>query len=319
MGSLIHRGETGVWVSNGHRNDFLDWFAAHRCQPNDERWQYCKSEGHRWTGFCLDLDDLLRSAEVLELTADELARAKQEHGFEGPQLLAVISKVTKGEWPYRNGDLDAQYWRVPWIYEPGFTAPNAWSQEFFGMNLAFASPDAKALAAATEALWSHSHLQGCWIDNTREPLELPPVSPKSVVVDSARTFGSVAFEGVPSVYGLARLHGRFIVPCMNHFGLAPAYMFLELSINATALRGVNHPTPSEEGVCGPRLFEWFAELGRRVHRAVPIRVGIIGWEPTTPADEEIRARTFRDGDLYGYLLPRGALLEFTPPQRFSEP
>ena len=44
MGAFIGYGHTGVWANNRERDAFLDWFAANRCEPNDARWEYCKSD-----------------------------------------------------------------------------------------------------------------------------------------------------------------------------------------------------------------------------------------------------------------------------------
>ena len=51
MEAFIGYGKTGVWATNSERDRFLDWYAAHRCQPHDERWEYCKSEAQRTMGF----------------------------------------------------------------------------------------------------------------------------------------------------------------------------------------------------------------------------------------------------------------------------
>src|SRR6266699_6799753 len=78
MGAFIGYGDTGVWANNRERDAFLDWNAAHRCQPHDERWEYCKSEAQRWTGRCIQLDELIPRVELFEVSDTERAGAATE-------------------------------------------------------------------------------------------------------------------------------------------------------------------------------------------------------------------------------------------------
>jgi hypothetical protein len=65
MGAFIGFGEIGVWANNRERDAFLDWFAEHRCCAGDSRWQYCKSDGSRWTGCGVELSVLIANGEEL--------------------------------------------------------------------------------------------------------------------------------------------------------------------------------------------------------------------------------------------------------------
>ena len=98
MGAFIGYDQVGVWTNNSGRDAFLDWFAAHRCQPHDERWEYCMSEGNRWPGCCIQLEDLVPRGEVLTVTEAEIAEAAVSFWPHVAQLLSIISQVTRGEW-----------------------------------------------------------------------------------------------------------------------------------------------------------------------------------------------------------------------------
>lgn len=111
MGAFIGYGDVGVWASNGERNTFLDWFAAHRCIQGDAHWEYCNSEAQRWTGRCIDLSDLIPKGEILEITNDEYAQAVAEHWPDFARLLGIIESITRGDWHLRVDMKESMDWR----------------------------------------------------------------------------------------------------------------------------------------------------------------------------------------------------------------
>jgi hypothetical protein len=111
MGAFIGYGHVGVWANNQERNDFLDWYANHRCRPGDATWEYCKSEGHRWTGCCIELADLVPRGQRLIVTDAEHGEAAKEHGPNVAKLLRIIAEITSGEWQHVNGSREAENWR----------------------------------------------------------------------------------------------------------------------------------------------------------------------------------------------------------------
>ena len=111
MGAFIGYGETGVWAKNGERDAFLDWFAAHRCRPHDVRWEYCKSEAQRWSGRCIQLEELIPRGELFEVSDAERASAATEFSPHVARLLGIISQITRGEWHYSVSSKEAVNWR----------------------------------------------------------------------------------------------------------------------------------------------------------------------------------------------------------------
>jgi hypothetical protein len=113
MGAFIGTNEIGIWVSNGMRDDFLDWFAEHRCVEHDPRWDFCKSEGNRWPGANVELSDLLPSghATALNLTTNEIEQAKAEYPWRLDQLLIVVDQILRGEWLHHAGSDEAMNWK----------------------------------------------------------------------------------------------------------------------------------------------------------------------------------------------------------------
>jgi hypothetical protein len=111
MGAFIGYGDIGVWANNGERDTFLDWFAAHRCKEGDPRWEYCKSGAQRWSGRCIDLDDLIPKGEVLEITDDEFQQASAEYWPDFARLLGIIESITRGDWHLRVDMKASNQWR----------------------------------------------------------------------------------------------------------------------------------------------------------------------------------------------------------------
>ncbi len=111
MGAFIGYGHIGVWASNRERDAFLDWFAEHRCAPRDSRWEYCKSGAQRWTGRCIELEDLIPVGQPLGLTGEEYSRAAVEFWPHIAQLLGIIESITRGEWQIRVNSRAAINWR----------------------------------------------------------------------------------------------------------------------------------------------------------------------------------------------------------------
>ena len=111
MGAFIGYDEIGVWASNRERDAFLDWYAANRCQPHDERWAFCKSEAQRWTGRCIQLDELIPRGELFLVSDAERIIAATEFGPHVARLLGIISEITRGDWHHSVGSKEAVAWR----------------------------------------------------------------------------------------------------------------------------------------------------------------------------------------------------------------
>ena len=111
MGAFIGYGDVGVWASNGERDAFLDWFAENRCSPGDTRWEYCKSGAQRWSGRCIELEDLLPPGQRLELVPEESSRAAEQFWPHVAELLGVIDAITRGEWLIRVDSRASMDWR----------------------------------------------------------------------------------------------------------------------------------------------------------------------------------------------------------------
>jgi hypothetical protein len=111
MGAFIGYGHVGVWANNAERDTFLDWFAANRCVEGDAKWEYCKSGAQRWSGRCLDLEDLIPKGEPMEISDEEYSQAVKDHWPDFARLLGIISSITRGEWQLRVDMKSSNDWR----------------------------------------------------------------------------------------------------------------------------------------------------------------------------------------------------------------
>ncbi len=111
MGAFIGYGDRGVWANNRERDAFLDWFASHRCSLHDARWEYCKSPAQRYTGRCLNLEDLIETGQRLGLTREEYLDAEREYWPHLAQLLSIIEAITTGDWKLEVDNPETMKWR----------------------------------------------------------------------------------------------------------------------------------------------------------------------------------------------------------------
>lgn len=124
MGAFIGYDKTGVWANNLERDAFLDWYAAHRCRPHDERWEYCKSGAQRWQGRCIQLDGLIPRGEIFEISDAERSGAAAEFWPHVAQLLDIIGQITRGDWQHSISSKEAVDWRK------GKFDVGAWAKKF---------------------------------------------------------------------------------------------------------------------------------------------------------------------------------------------
>ena len=96
MGAFFRYGDVGVWASNRERNAFLDWFAENRCAHGDQRWEHCKSEGNRWTGCGVNLEELIPRGSHLDFTGEEYFLALETYGPHIAQLLGIVDAISRG-------------------------------------------------------------------------------------------------------------------------------------------------------------------------------------------------------------------------------
>jgi hypothetical protein len=112
MGAFLGLGKTGIWAPNLERDALLDWFAEHRCLPGDARWEWCKDGGQRYSGRCIDLNELLQAEEAFHVTETEAEAASFIYGVNVGLLLGIVEQVYRGEWLHKVDSSESVRWRA---------------------------------------------------------------------------------------------------------------------------------------------------------------------------------------------------------------
>jgi hypothetical protein len=115
MGFIGYDKQIGVLVTIEEREDFLLWFATHRCAPDDPRRDICFGELERISDRDTDLQKLIPRGEFFGVTEEECAAAAVKFSPFLAQLLHIISDITTGEWRHAPGSTEARFWHK---YDP---------------------------------------------------------------------------------------------------------------------------------------------------------------------------------------------------------
>jgi hypothetical protein len=172
------------------------------------------------------------------------------------------------------------------------------------------------LASALAAVWSDPRLDGCYADRWRSvsnQTRVPPV------------FTDPAEPG--SLYGVARLPTDSAVVCKTTIvresdDLRTAHDWIDLCLPTGALGRADarvgaYPFGDEERSLDWRrpIDEWPFGVARRIFKAVPFRVGLIGFEVLgDPAADTVGCEP-PDERWIGYVLAVDGAPRFYPPTR----
>jgi hypothetical protein len=274
MGAFLGYGDIGVWASNSERDAFLNWFADNRCTPHDAKWEYCKSEGQRWMGRCIDLEDLIPRGEVLEVTDAERTMATARFGLCMGPLLGIISQITRGEWGHMISSKEAVNWRpVPSLRV--MNSPDHWVAELTHVR------ETSLLATADLAFWKEKLRR----------MDLLPVATDDkaqiLVVSTDARFMGIKFRELSFSVLVSRLEdgvqgdaaylvrafnsSRLLAFCERKFFLTP-YYHADVRISANQPAFI-HLAESDGGV-----FRAEMESCSTAPSKEPLRQAVEGWE-----------------------------------------
>jgi hypothetical protein len=243
----------------------------------------------------------------------------------GPEALSSFEASGDDTRPWRR-DRTVLYWWRPtfwrsrpprwtgWISAADLTDPANWSGGFYELAIELAGDGDAHLQHVLDALWSAAGIDGCY----------------------ARPGGQNRFEdAAPTVAGLAEYgHLRATV-------LLPAGKRIVCSVHA--VRGEDISTPwlvfclplgalvrTDKRIggfpFGPAggevslawrlpLDDWLVDVARAIHRAVPVRLALVGFETSGDTDAASLGGRVPEQRFSGYLVPRGDRLEYTAANR----
>jgi hypothetical protein len=82
-----------------------------RIIAGDARWEFCKSEGNRWAGCCIELSEIIPRGDAFAVSPAERSAAAAEHWPDFAALLDIVSAITRGEWKHLVSSKEAVDWR----------------------------------------------------------------------------------------------------------------------------------------------------------------------------------------------------------------
>jgi hypothetical protein len=161
-----------------------------------------------------------------------------------------------------------------------FTAPEAWYGSTFELTLDLGrAASADRFLAATDALWSHPLLDGCYLDAEREPAEQARVAPSDILP------GLTPDTGVSTLRGVATLPNRARTVCLSTALMFPRdeegsdQLILALPLGALARAypigayPIDDQTPLD---WRPALEDWMTDLASRAWEPGRVRIATIG-------------------------------------------
>jgi hypothetical protein len=179
-----------------------------------------------------------------------------------------------------------------------FTRPDAWSGGSYELAVDLGVSDDARLGQALAALWSHADLEGCYPDHAREPSDQLRATPAEL-------------DGLDAcLRGVARLGTLAPVACSSYLvpeegGATWMYLGLPLGSLGTILTVGAFPFDDGRDPSWRLVVDaWLRGIAERVHAAVGIRRGLVGWVDGT----DVAGTSVPDERWVGYLVPTGTEL-----------
>jgi hypothetical protein len=200
-----------------------------------------------------------------------------------------------------------------------FTAPGAWDGGEFGISMFLGRVDPRYAREFLSALWTLPHIEGCWLDKTKEPDEASRLRPTDIDLDDPPRPGGALF-------GLVELPNGCRCPCASFVMDDDDGFWVEFSMPIVSL-GRCYPVgayPFDDGsdlTWVGELSEWLADIGRGLYAEKPLMAAVVGHVTMVEnrAVLEIISGEVPSKRWDGYLLPEGAELKWYAPNVSSAP
>jgi len=184
-----------------------------------------------------------------------------------------------------------------------------WSGGFYELAIELGAPDGERLQQALSSLWRVAAIEGCYAGRDSEA-QVP------CTVASLAAFGHLQGTVV-----LTTGH-RVVCGCVALGDDDVHWLDFYIPLGALARtdgRIAGFPFDSESGeeslVWRRSLDDWLANIGTRIFRHVPFRLGLIGFEIDGSVSSDVLNGMVPEQRWESYLLPVGADLRFEPANR----
>jgi hypothetical protein len=195
-----------------------------------------------------------------------------------------------------------------------FTTPNAWAGGQFGIFMFLGRVDSRYAREFLSALWAWPHVEGCWLDRTKEPDEASRLRPTDIdLADPPRPGGAL--------FGLVELPNGCRCPCLSYVmddndGLSVVFGIPIGSLKRCHSVGAYPFDDGSDLTWIGELSEWLADIGRGLYSKKPFRAAIIGLVSMVYDNDEVL--TIINADVPpngpdGHLRLEGTELKWYPP------
>ena len=145
-----------------------------------------------------------------------------------------------------------------------FTDIDAWDGGEFGISMFLGRVDSHYAREFLSALWAWPHIEGCWLDKTKEPEEGSRLSPTDIDLDNPPPPGG-------DLFGLVELPNGCLCPCLSFVmddnnGLSVVFGIPIGSLRRCRPVGAYPFDDGSDLTWIGELSEWLADIGRGLYK-----------------------------------------------------
>lgn len=204
-----------------------------------------------------------------------------------------------------------------------FTLDDTWTGGFYELALEIGPYADKPLFDALKVLWKHPSLEGCYLDQTKEPDDQVRYNPVAELYYQQGMYSDFHTYSISTLPNGSRIAcGSCII--REYFAGsdadedAPDWLVFYLPMGALAQTYDVGGYPFDTDIKSPESWQkpiddYLAELGKYIYAHAPSRLGLIGHEVSgTHYADEITEQGISDERYIGYLLPQNGTLNYFP-------
>lgn len=193
-----------------------------------------------------------------------------------------------------------------------FTRPEAWFGGAYELMVHLGSQSDEVRLTTLRTMWTAPGVYGCFLDRDREPADQERVAPSQLTLSHA--------EG--RVHGVATFPDGRTTTCYSLGPLgdgADHWLYFGLPLGSLAQLYPIGAYPLDDGTpldWRIHVDEWLCRVARALWQTCPFRIATTGASSAGAPDARSFERTGVPAERWeGYLIPRGADLQWHPPNR----
>jgi len=194
----------------------------------------------------------------------------------------------------------------------GIFTPGRWCGGYYELALEYTAGAPGDVVDALERLWMFPELDGCYLDDGREPEAQARVSFPAALQFEEQLLGVARFED-----GARIACGTYVMRDMDSSDWLVFYLPLGALEQVYPVGAFPFDSEDHNGWLRP-LQSWLANLGRKLFRFVPYKLGLVGFELSMKNDATaLAANGIPEERDEGLLVPDNGCLRWFPPTTFQ--